>query len=135
LVPFAVTIPEDQRDKELSEKLHREWPGILQWMVEGCLEWWSIGLAPPEAVTKATAEYMTSEDSLGIWLAERCEDNRASWTSTRALYSSWKSWAEGAGDHAGSQKRFSQNLEAKGYLPTRTNQMRGFQGIKLKGEA
>ena len=135
LIPFAVTIPEDQRDKELHEKLRREWPGILQWMIEGCLEWQRIGLAPPEAVTKATADYMTSEDSLGIWLADRCEDNRASWTSTKGLFDSWKLWAEGAGDYVGSQKRFSQNLEAKGYIPARTNQTRGFQGIKLKGRA
>jgi putative DNA primase/helicase len=134
-IPFSVTIPEDQRDKELSEKLRREWRGILQWMIEGCLEWERIGLAAPEAVTKATADYMTSEDSLGIWLADRCEDNRASWASTKALFESWKSWAEGAGEYVGTQKRFSQNLEAKGYFPTRTNQTRGFQRIKLKGEA
>ena len=135
LIPFAVTIPEDKRDKELSAKLRREWPGILQWMIEGCLEWQRIGLAPPEAVTKATADYMTSEDSLGIWLADRCEDNRASWTSTKDLFESWKSWAEGTGDFVGSQKRFSQNLEAKGYFPDRTSKTRGFQGIKLKGRA
>jgi putative DNA primase/helicase len=135
LIPFAVTIPEDQRDKELPEKLRLEWPGILRWMIEGCLEWQRIGLAAPEAVTKATADYMTSEDSLGIWLADRCEKDRAVWTSTKALFESWKSWAEGAGDYVGSQKRFSQNLEAKGYIPGRTNQTRSFQGIKLKGEA
>jgi putative DNA primase/helicase len=134
LIPFSVTIPENQRDKELPEKLRREWPGILQWMIEGCLEWQRIGLAAPDAVTKATADYMTSEDSLGIWLADRCEDNGASWTSTKALFESWKSWADEAGEYVGSQKRFSQNLETKGYLPTRTNQTRGFQGIRLKGE-
>ena len=135
LIPFAVTIPEDQRDKELHEKLRREWPGILQWMIEGCLEWQRIGLAPPEAVTKATADYMTSEDSLGIWLADRCEDNRASWVSTKALFESWKSWAEEAAEFVGSRKDFSQDLEAKGYFPDRTNKARGFQGIRLKGEA
>jgi putative DNA primase/helicase len=135
LIPFAVTIPEGQRDKELSEKLRREWPGILQWMVAGCLEWQRMGLGAPEAVTRATADYMTSEDSLGIWLADRCEDNKAAWTSTKALFQSWKSWAESAGDYAGSQKRFTQNLEAKGYFPTRTMHARGFQGISIKGEA
>jgi putative DNA primase/helicase len=135
LIPFAVTIPEDQRDKELSEKLRREWPGILQWMVAGCLDWQRIGLAPAEAVTKATADYMTSEDSLGIWLADRCEDDRAGWTSTKALFQSWKSWAEGTGDFVGSEKRFSQNLEARGYFPLPTRAARGFRGIQLKGEA
>jgi putative DNA primase/helicase len=132
LVPFAVTIPEGQRDKRLPEKLRNEWPGILRWMIDGCLEWQRIGLAPPTAVTKATSDYMTSEDSLGIWLTDRCENDRATWTSTKSLFESWTTWAESAGDYIGSQKRFSQNLEARGYLPTRTNQMRGFQGIGLK---
>lgn len=37
LVPFAVTIPENERDPELQEKLKAEWPGILQWAIEGVL--------------------------------------------------------------------------------------------------
>src|SRR6266436_8900843 len=36
LIPFTVTIPADKRDKDLSEKLKAEWPGILQWAIEGC---------------------------------------------------------------------------------------------------
>ena len=39
LVPFTVTIPEPERDKDLAEKLRDEWPGILRWMVERCLAW------------------------------------------------------------------------------------------------
>ncbi len=39
LVPFAVRIAQDKRDLDLPEKLKVEWPGILKWAVEGCLEW------------------------------------------------------------------------------------------------
>ena len=39
LIPFNVTIPEGERDLELAEKLRAEWPGILAWMIEGCLDW------------------------------------------------------------------------------------------------
>jgi len=39
LVPFAVTIPAEERDGELTEKLKAEWPGILAWIVAGCLKW------------------------------------------------------------------------------------------------
>jgi putative DNA primase/helicase len=35
LIPFTVTIPEPDRDPPLAEKLKTEWPGILQWMIEG----------------------------------------------------------------------------------------------------
>jgi len=39
LLPFTLTIPAAERDAELAEKLSKEWSGILQWMVDGCLSW------------------------------------------------------------------------------------------------
>jgi putative DNA primase/helicase len=63
LIPFTVTIPPDERDHELDGKLRAEWPGILAWMIEGCLEWQRVGLAPPKAVTTATAAYLAGEDA------------------------------------------------------------------------
>ena len=43
-IPFLVTIPAEERDSELSEKLRIEWPGILQWAIEGFLMWQREGL-------------------------------------------------------------------------------------------
>jgi putative DNA primase/helicase len=48
LVPFAVTIPSEERDSDLAEKLKDEWPGILAWLIEGCLEWQTEGLRRPK---------------------------------------------------------------------------------------
>ena len=39
LIPFTVTIPEDERDETLPVALKEEWAGILQWAIEGCLDW------------------------------------------------------------------------------------------------
>jgi hypothetical protein len=72
LVPFIITIPPKERDKNLFEKLKPEWPGILQWAVDGCLEWNEIGLAPPKAVRDASDEYFTEEDALARWIDEEC---------------------------------------------------------------
>jgi putative DNA primase/helicase len=72
LVPFTVTIPKAERDPKLPEKLVAEWPGILAWAIEGCLEWQHIGLSPPPAVQAATASYLADEDTIGLFLAERC---------------------------------------------------------------
>jgi len=47
LIPFNVTIPEKDRDPHLGEKLKAEWPQILQWMIDGCLEWQEHGLSAP----------------------------------------------------------------------------------------
>ena len=34
---------------QLEEKLKAEWPGILRWMIEGCLDWQTNGLVRPRA--------------------------------------------------------------------------------------
>jgi putative DNA primase/helicase len=36
LISFAVTIPEEERDKELLAKLTGELPGVLAWALRGC---------------------------------------------------------------------------------------------------
>jgi putative DNA primase/helicase len=44
LLPFTVRIPPEDRDPHLREKLKAEWPGILAWMIKGCLEWQEHGV-------------------------------------------------------------------------------------------
>ncbi|HTV28992.1 MAG TPA: phage/plasmid primase, P4 family, partial [Xanthobacteraceae bacterium] len=70
MVPFTAKI--SPRDTHLAEKLKAEWPGILQWAINGCLEWQMFGLAPPPAVVDMTAEYFESQDIGPDWLRDRC---------------------------------------------------------------
>ena len=115
LIPFSVSIPAAERDPELMEKLKAEWPGILAWAVEGCGHWQSIRLSPPPAVADATGEYLGAEDAMALWLEERCKRVGYGITETGALFSDWRKWAAAAGEDPGSQKRFSQALEARGF--------------------
>jgi putative DNA primase/helicase len=132
LVPFAVTIPPDERDPDLSEKLRAEWPGILQWMIDGCRQWQERGLDPPTAVRAATAAYLESEDAFTAWIDEACDREPDAWESSSDLFASRKAWAEKAGEPVGSLKRFSQQLEAKGFVPMRRSYGRGFVGLRLR---
>jgi putative DNA primase/helicase len=131
LVPFNVVIPPEQRDKNLGERLRAEWPGILAWMIDGCLDWQKRGLAPPDAVTSATAAYLEAEDALAAWLDEVGTRDPDGWESTKMLFASWKTWADNAGEHAGSMKRFVQNLDARGLTPERRRHARGFCGFRI----
>ncbi len=124
LIPFTVTIPAPERAEDLPEKLKAEWPGILAWAIEGCLEWQRIGLAPPPCVTGATTEYLDAEDSLAAWLAERTRRVGYGGGETMALYSDWAAWAKAAGEEPGSAKRFIQALAAKGYQTTKNGTTR-----------
>jgi len=137
LIPFNVTIPPEERDETLAERLRAEWPGILAWAITGCLEWRENGLAPPEAVTAATGSYFEAEDAISAWIDERCLRRSDAWESSSKLFASWKDWADKAGEPAGSMKRFVQCLENRGFKWRRQATGRGFDGLALllPGEA
>ena len=132
MVPFAVIIPEDERDSQLVDKLKGEWSGILQWMIEGCLDWQEHGLAPPEAVTKATDAYFAGEDSYSDWVADRCEVVAGVWSYSTALFASWKDWAEKAGQLAGDTKRFREEMERLGFSLKHLRTGNCYVGLRIR---
>jgi putative DNA primase/helicase len=134
LVPFAVTIPENERDKDLAEKLRDEWPGILQWMIEGCLAWQREGLNPPEIVRTATETYFADEDAISRWIEEACTVGRQFETSCAQLFANWKSWCEQNGEYCGALRSFSQNLETRQYQRVHGRDRNAFRGLAVRAE-
>lgn len=132
LVPFSVTINPDKRDMKLADKLRREWGGILQWAVEGCLAWQRDGLQPPPAVTEATKDYLEDQDVLGIWLAEKTVDDKGARANPTELYRAYKGWAEARNEYVWSQKQFSQKLEERGYIGKKSHGSRYILGLRLQ---
>jgi putative DNA primase/helicase len=131
LVPFTVTIAKP--DKELPDKLRAEWPGILQWMIDGCRQWFETGLNPPGAVRAATEGYLGEEDTLAQWVEECCLTGRELWGEGSRLWGSWKTWAEANNERPGSRKAFAQAMQAHGYEPDKRG-VRGYASIELKPE-
>ncbi len=56
--------------KDLDETLKSEAPGILCWLVDGCLEWQRDGLLEPEAVIRETLAYRKSEDTFSRFASD-----------------------------------------------------------------
>ena len=135
LVPFVVTIPEAERDELLAEKLRVEWPGILAWTIEGCLAWQRDGLSPPEAVKIATAEYMADEDSFGTWIAESCSTGYGFKARSSALYDDYSAWCERSKERPMASRKFSPELERRGYVKQNTMIGMIFEGIGLRSRA
>jgi P4 family phage/plasmid primase-like protien len=131
IVPFTVTIPEEDRDKHLGDKLRVEWPQILNWMIEGHAAWKDYGLAPPEDIRNATEKYLNSEDILGQWI-EDCTITSGEFVRSRELYDSFTQWCDSQGEQPWKQKTFSSRLMDKGFQDDRTMHGRGFRGLKLK---
>lgn len=136
LVPFTVTIPPDKQDRRLAEKLRGELPGILAWMVQGCLRWQRDGLAAPSEVIAATETYRCEMDTLSDFLAECCIQNRQAEAAAGRLYAAYRSWAEQRGEAPLAQRNFGLALSERGFVPDRlAGGTRIWRGIGLKGEA
>lgn len=133
LIPFCTKITREERDPSLLEKLRDEWPGILAWAIAGCLAWQSEGLKAPTSVTQATDSYLEAEDAISQWIADCCQVSRTHSDTSANLFASWTKWAIGAGETAGSQKRFAQLLEAHGFTARRQagTGRAGFVGLSV----
>ncbi len=114
-VEFPDSIPEADRIQNLPELLREEWPAIMQWMIDGCLEWQRIGLSKPQQVKDATHAYLAEEDTMGRWIEEQCTVGASLKVQSGEAYRSYKAFVESHGEGVVSQKRFSQRMEARGY--------------------
>jgi putative DNA primase/helicase len=135
LVPFTVQIPEAERDRDLAKKLEAEWPAILRWMIDGCLEWQRGGLQVPQVVRTATEEYLTDQDAMGEWLEGYIISEHDVFTLTAKLFGSWKDWCGKRRLEAGTETAFADSLKDRGYAKDRRKYGRGFKGIKLRTKA
>jgi P4 family phage/plasmid primase-like protien len=131
LVPF--TVKPAVIDKELASKLKAEWPAILAWLIQGCLEWQQDGLNAPEIVLDATEEYFSDSDPVGQWIDESCTVGGDGWTPLIDLWNSWVEWTNGRGEYKGKIQRLGQMLEAKKFEKRKggTSRRVEFFGIKV----
>lgn len=131
LVPFEATFwdlskgeegpPELEADKGLKAKLRKELPGILGWLVQGCLEWQRVGLKEPDAVRNATKCYRTEMDVVGCFIAERCAEGGGLKVRAKDLYAGYMAWCESASEHPMNQTRFGSTLADKGFQKVTSN--------------
>ena len=132
MIPFEAQIPPERRDLKLGEKLDAESPGILAWLIDGCLEWQRVGLAPPADVIAATDEYLEEEDSFESWFRECANRDFKAVEPSSKVYRSWEAWSKDNGEYPGTQKVFSKKLKAKGFEIKRESTGMVVLGIELK---
>ena len=106
LIPFEVTIPAQDQDPHLVDKLTAEGSGILNWAIEGCLAWQREGLQIPDRVQAATAAYRHEQDPVSQFLDSRCIRDCDAFTPTTELLSAYNVWAEANG-----RRRYARAVE------------------------
>jgi putative DNA primase/helicase len=137
IVPFI--LKPSKPDPELEAKLKAEWPEILAWMVEGCLDWQQNGLIRPASVRSATEAYFSDQDLLGQWIDEECEvdpGNEYKKETSADLFEAWTAFAARAGEKPMSKRAFGEAMQRRGFEPARgTGGVREFRGVRFKRKA
>ncbi|MCZ2150869.1 MAG: phage/plasmid primase, P4 family [Bryobacterales bacterium] len=136
LIPFDVTIPREQQKPrhEVTAIFQAEFPGILNWAVQGCLAWQREGLGVPEEVLEATREYEAEQDTFAMFLGERCIRVPNARVSSTALYKVYRVWAEEHGESPMSHKVFSSFLSERGFNKLRQTSGMIYLGLGLLAE-
>ena len=131
LIPFTQVISDEEQDKDLARKLKGEYPGILAWAVQGCLDWQQHGLGLPEDVKIANEAYRSEMDTLGDFINARCEI--ADYASIRSsdLYGAYAEWCNKNGEQPLSQNRLALQLVERGFRKEHTRSGNLWRGIGL----
>jgi putative DNA primase/helicase len=135
LVPFTVQIPESEQISRdvLLATFWDEAPGILAWMVRGCMEWQKTRLNAPPEVTDATQEYREESDSLGDFLDTCCEVAPNARVEMQKLYEAYSTFTATNGAHPWSMNAFGRAMTERGYPKFRSNgSPMQRKGLKLK---
>jgi putative DNA primase/helicase len=131
LVPFTVTIPDDEADKTIPRRLRAEYPGILAWCVRGCLDWQRDGLKPPADVVKATEKYRGEQDALADFFAAECVINEQLSARATLLYERFR---QRVGSDAMTQHKFGRVMTERGFERSENHGI-WYRGIGLRADS
>lgn len=133
LVPFNVTIPDEEIDPQLLDKLTAEIPGILNWAVEGCLAYRETGLAVPELVKAAGAAYRADEDLVGAFINDALVINPLGKVTSADLMHAAKQWCEARNVKPFKPRTLTERLrQCESVQQTNANSIRGWAGVSVR---
>jgi putative DNA primase/helicase len=131
MIPFEVKFAKHQQDRRLEAKLMDELPGILNWLIEGFMEWNRIGLSAPDSIERATGQYRSQMDMIGLWEAEKCiVDSKAEVLCSDA-HASFSEWAQDNYNVSYTKNRFGRMMTERSYEKKKKPDMT-YVGIGLR---
>jgi putative DNA primase/helicase len=103
------------QDKNLGDKLKLEYPGILNWMIQGCIACQQYGFEEPGEVVAATKDYRENQNAVGLFIAECCEQNPDGQTYAYDFNSAFQKWCRDNGENGMPTSLVGKELERLGY--------------------
>lgn len=131
--PFIHTFTEEEKDKELPEKLQAESDKILGWCIKGFQIYNQLKtIKKPKCLEDEIREYQQQMDVISQFLDSECILNPTSIIVCRSAYKSYKSWCIDNNAFLMSEMKFSRELEKKGFKITLDNKgVKCYQGFSI----
>lgn len=132
LIPFLHTFKDEEKNENFYEEcLQPELPGILNWAVEGCIQWLEEGISIPDKVKAAVEDYRGEMDTIEHFLTDCCIAGEEYSAKITDMYDAYCKWCSDNREHELSNIKFSKKLKEKGYEQSRTSYSRTWTGIGL----
>jgi len=133
LMPFNETILNNEQDAHLIDKLKAELPGVLTRAVQGSIRYYANdGLGTPPEVAEATEEYRAEQDTLGMFIADKCDLGDGPEVTFKDIYDVYTMWCESRKERPKSSKFFAASMRARGFKSKRTKRGNVWQAIGIR---
>jgi len=138
VVPFNVTMTNDQKDPHLNRKLAAEGPGILSWLLDGLTLYRERGLVVPDAIADAIEDYRNESDPIGQFL-KSCTiptphvGPQAERVRAAELYDRYVAWSKENAQEAISTTAFGKRMIDRGFKRHKVG-ISYYMGLRLMTE-
>jgi putative DNA primase/helicase len=129
---FTRTIPVEERDNKLHEKLERERPGIFNALMLAYERLCANGFSVPERSTQWLETYRYENDTEAIYVRERCVPEAGAWVFGENLYQDYKAWCEQFGYKPRNMTQVAREWRRLGFQDMGYQGRTKWHGLRLK---
>lgn len=117
LIPFSVTIPEEERDLQLAQKIAKELPGVFNWALEGLASLIKEGrFYPVKELEQAVINYRLDTDSFISFLHDQdIQPGVQEQVTLKELYGRYHRHCQDHSFLAIGNRKFADQLRQKGF--------------------
>ncbi|MCL5744411.1 MAG: phage/plasmid primase, P4 family [Acidobacteria bacterium] len=133
MVPFEVSIPLDEIDLKLPEKLRAEASGVLTWAVRGCASWLREGLGDCPEVVAEGAAWRAASDPLKDFLEDCCVLDDDAYAPVKEVSKTYEAWADNYGErYPLNRLKFNEAMRYRGLTQDKRGGVRCWIGLGLQ---
>lgn len=115
ILPYLVTIPAEEIDRQLTSKLKEELSGILNWVLMSVPQLMARReFSSSESCEKALDQYRLQSDNVRLFVSDQCETSEYT-TFASEIYTAYRNYCLGSSLKPIGKQKFYERLEGLGY--------------------